>query len=249
MKLLTVATLSIGLLGLSDMIRAENAAGQSYYGTVNVGYTHAYGPPGYPSVPGQPSIVLVSPFNTTPIAFNALKNMILPDTNGVTSLSSLPPPAMGSFDFKTIASQQVYFGEWSNSGVDNDPTRVVYYSGETTGRVLPSTSVTYAVQGINNYSGTNLLTGELTASFGTAAPALTGTLSNNSLKIQLSAPIATADASFSGYAIVRNSSTQSLLSSGTTQGSFFGAGTTASIAGITKFTNRNYDTAFGGVVK
>ena len=40
-----------------------------------------------------------------------------------------------------------------------------------------------------------------------------------------------------------------LLSTGTTQGSFFGAGSTASLAGIAKFSDRNYDTAFGGVAK
>ena len=34
-----------------------------------------------------------------------------------------------------------------------------------------------------------------------------------------------------------------------TKGSFFGAGTNASLAGIAKFTNRDYDTAFRGVVK
>ena len=90
---------------------------------------------------------------------------------------------------------------------------------------------------------------DLTASFGNAAPTLTGSLSNSALKVQVTAAIDTATAGFAGTAQARNTATNALLSSGTSQGSFFGAGSTASLAGIAKFTNRDYDTAFGGVAK
>ncbi|WP_262381042.1 MULTISPECIES: Slam-dependent surface lipoprotein [unclassified Pseudomonas] len=179
--------------------------------------------------------------------------MAATDANGVSTITTaMMPPShstLGNFDFKQVANQQVYYGEWSQTGANNDPTRVVYYSGDTTGRVLPTASVTYAVQGINNYSGANVLSGDLTASFGTAAPTLVGSLSNSTLKVQLVANINTADASFAGNAAARDAVTNASLSTGTTQGSFFGAGATASLAGIAKFTDRNYDTAFGGVAK
>ncbi|WP_205300404.1 Slam-dependent surface lipoprotein [Pantoea sp. Ap-967] len=138
-------------------------------------------------------------------------------------------------------------GRWSQNGTDNDPTRVVYYSGDTAGRVLPTTNVSYAVQGISNYSGANLLSGNLNATFGNASPTLSGNLANGALKVQLNAGINTSTAAFSGIATAINPSTNATLSAGTTQGSFFGAGASASLAGIAKFANRNYDTAFGGV--
>ncbi|MGK9568480.1 hypothetical protein O6461_24620, partial [Salmonella enterica subsp. enterica] len=76
-----------------------------------------------------------------------------------------------------------------------------------------------------------------------------GSLSNSALKVQLSANINTADASFAGTARARDAVSNASLSTGTTQGSFFSAGSTASLAGIAKFSDRNYDTAFGGVAK
>ncbi|WP_432755788.1 Slam-dependent surface lipoprotein [Pseudomonas sp. WMBT8] len=207
----------------------------------------------HPGSAGQPAIGVKAFYNGTKVAFSGLKGMAATDANGVSTITTaMMPPShstLGNFDFKQVANQQVYYGEWSQTGANNDPTRVVYYSGDTTGRVLPTASVTYAVQGINNYSGANVLSGDLTASFGTAAPTLVGSLSNSTLKVQLVANINTADASFAGNAAARDAVTNASLSTGTTQGSFFGAGATASLAGIAKFTDRNYDTAFGGVAK
>lgn len=241
--------LTLTLLGLTSIVQAGNSSGQSYYDYFVAGSTHNYGTPEFPSTPGQPGVGLVNINSGTTLAFAALKNHARPDINGIYSLTHLPPPAWGHFDFKQVAGQEVYYGEWSNNDSHNAPTRVVYYSGNTAGRVLPIANVTYAVQGISNYSGSNLLHGELSASFGTAAPKLVGTLSNSNLTIQLAANINTFDANFSGPAGVRNTNDGTLLSTGSTQGSFFGAGTNASLAGIAKFTNRDYDTAFGGVVK
>lgn len=252
MKVFNYTVLAIALLGLAGVAQADSASGQSYSGAIVVGGTGA-ATPNHPSSPGVPAVGVTAFYNGAKVPFSGLKGMVATDAKGVTSITPAMMPAshsaLGHFDFKQVAAQQVYFGEWSQNGTHNDPTRVVYYSGDTAGRVLPTASVTYAVQGINNYTGANLLSGDLTASFGTASPTLSGSLSNSALKVALVANINTANASFSGAAQALNPSTNAELSKGTTQGSFFGAGANASLAGIAKFTDRNYDTAFGGVSK
>lgn len=252
MKTLNYTVLAIAFLGLTGVAQADSASGQSYTGAIVVGGTGASSP-NHPSSPGVPAVGVVAFYGGAKVPFSGLKGMVATDGNGVTTITPAMMPAshaaLGNFDFKQVANQQVYYGEWSQNGTNNDPTRVVYYSGDTAGRVLPTANVTYAVQGINNYSGANVLSGDLTASFGNAAPTLTGSLSNSALKVQVTAAIDTATAGFAGTAQARNTATNALLSSGTSQGSFFGAGSTASLAGIAKFSDRNYDTAFGGVAK
>ncbi len=252
MKSFNYTVLAVALFGLTGIAQAATSSAQSYEDAIIVDGTQGAGTPNHPGADGQPAVGVKAFYNGAKVPFSGLKGMVATDANGVTTITPAMMPAshsaLGNFDFKQVASQQVYFGEWSQNGATNDPTRAVYYSGDTSGRVLPTANVTYAVQGINNYSGANLLSGDLTASFGTAAPKLTGMLSNNNLKVALNANINTATASFSGNASALNAS-NALLSSGTTQGSFFGAGATASLAGIAKFENRNYDTAFGGARK
>ncbi|WP_095109641.1 Slam-dependent surface lipoprotein [Pseudomonas sp. Irchel 3E20] len=252
MKSFNCTVLALALLGLTGVAQADSASGQSYTGTIVVGGTGATSP-NHPSSPGQPAVGVLAFYGGAKVPFSGLKGMVATDTNGVTTITPAMMPAshsaLGNFDFKQVAAQQVYYGEWSQNGATNDPTRVVYYSGDTAGRVLPTTNVTYAVQGINNYSGANLLSGDLTATFGTAAPKLTGSLANSALKVQLSANIDTATASFNGAAVGQNLATGAAPIVGTTTGSFFGAGANASLAGIAKFADRNYDTAFGGVRK
>lgn len=253
MKTFNYTVLAVALLGLAGVAQADSSSGQSYDGTIIVEGASGTGSTNHPGSAGQPAVGVKAFYNGAKVTFAGLKGMVATDTNGVTTITPAMMPAshsaLGNFDFKQVASQQVYYGEWSQNGTNNDPTRVVYYSGDTTGRVLPTTSVTYAVQGINNYSGANVLSGNLTASFGTASPTLTGSLANSALRIGVSANINTATAAFSGTAAAQNPTTNALLSTGTTQGSFFGAGSTASLAGIAKFADRSYDTAFGGVAK
>lgn len=252
MKVLNVSLLAVALLGLAGVAQADSASGQSYSGAIVVAGSDG-GTPNHASQAGTPSVGVLAFYGGAKVGFSGLKGMVPADSNGVTTITPAMMPAshaaLGNFDFKQVSNQQVYFGEWSQNGTTNDPTRVVYYSGDNTGRVLPTTNVTYAVQGISNYSGANLLSGDLTASFGAAAPTLTGNLANGALKVQLAANIDKSTAAFSGAAVARNSTTNAQLSTGTTQGSFFGAGATASLAGIAKFADRNYDTAFGGVKK
>ncbi|HWD34495.1 Slam-dependent surface lipoprotein [Pseudomonas caricapapayae] len=253
MKSFNYTVLAVALFGLAGVAQAATSSGQSYDNAIVVDGTQGAGTPNHPSANGIPAVGVKAFHNGAKVAFSGLKGMVASDANGVTTITPAMMPAshsaLGNFDFKQVAAQQVYFGEWSQNGATNDPTRTVYYSGDTAGRVLPTASVTYAVQGINNYSGANLLSGDLTASFGTASPTLTGSLSNGALKVALAANINTANASFSGAAQALNPTTNAQLSTGTTQGSFFGAGANASLAGIAKFANRNYDTAFGGARK
>lgn len=252
MKVFNYTVLAVALFGLAGVAQADSASGQSYSGAIVVGGTGAT-TPNHPSSPGVPAVGVTGFHNGAKVPFSGLKGMVATDAQGVTTITPAMMPAshsaLGNFDFKQVATQQVYFGEWSQNGTHNDPTRVVYYSGDTAGRVLPTANVTYAVQGINNYSGANLLSGDLTATFGTAAPKLTGSLANSALKVQLSANIDTATASFNGAAVGQNLATGAAPIVGTTTGSFFGAGANASLAGIAKFADRNYDTAFGGVRK
>ncbi len=253
MKTFNYTVLAVALLGLAGVAQADVSSGQSYTGTIVVEGSSGTGSANHPGSAGQPAVGVLAFYGGAKVGFSGLKGMVATDTNGVTTITPAMMPAshaaLGNFDFKQVASQQVYYGEWSQNGTDNDPTRVVYYSGDNTGRVLPTATVTYAVQGINNYSGANVLSGDLTATFGNAAPTLTGSIANSTLRVGVNANISTSDASFAGSATARNATTNALLSNGTTKGNFYGAGTTASLAGIAQFTNRNYDTAFGGVAK
>ena len=253
MKTFNYTVLAVALLGLAGVVQADVSSGQSYSGTIVVEGTGGTGTVNHPGTPGQPAVGVLAFYGGAKVGFSGLKGMVATDANGVTTITPAMMPAshaaLGNFDFKQVATQQVYYGEWSQNGTHNDPTRVVYYSGDTTGRVLPTANVTYAVQGINNYSGANVLSGDLTASFGTASPTLTGSIANANLRVAVNANINTTTAAFSGSAAALNPTTNGLLSTGTTQGSFFGAGSTASLAGIAKFANRDYDTAFGGVAK
>lgn len=168
-------------------------------------------------------------------------------TNDFNSLGFLN--AVGEFNFQNVANGKVYFGEWSNPVNEQWSDRVVFYAGDDSNRVLPTTEVNYKVQGINKYTGNNQMSGELTASFNMEKPTLTGTLRNDTQSISLNATINTADASFNGTAQARHLSTDSTPVSGTTEGHFFGANESASLAGIAKFDDRNFDTAFGGTIK
>ena len=254
MKTFNYTVLAVALLGLTGVSQAATSSGQSYDGAIVVDGSSGTGSTNHPGSAGQPAVGVLAFYGGAKVGFAGLKGMVATDANGVTTITPAMMPAshaaLGNFDFKQIANSQVYYGEWSQNGTNNDPTRVVYYSGDTTGRVLPTANVTYAVQGINNYSGANVLSGDLTATFGNASPTLNGSISNSTLKVGIvNAAINTADASFAGNATARNSATNALLSSGTTKGSFFGAGSSASLAGIAKFTTRDYDTSFGGVAK
>ncbi|WP_330110566.1 Slam-dependent surface lipoprotein [Methylophaga thalassica] len=238
----TVQKLSILALalGLSGMAHATES-GQSYFGDITVGGTTSTSPD-HPGTVGTPGVGVTAFYGGAMVSFSGLTSMVSADGNGIYTITpAMMPPshaALGYFDFAKVSGEEVYFGEWSQNGTTNDPTRVVYYSGDDTGTTMPTTgTAAYTVKGINNYNGSNLLTGTLNANFGTGN--LSGSMSRTGLSIAINASINSADASFSGAALA-NSSTL-----GTTEGHFYGADA-AALAGIAKFANRDYDTAFGG---
>ncbi|WP_411851127.1 Slam-dependent surface lipoprotein [Stenotrophomonas sp. LGBM10] len=144
---------------------------------------------------------------------------------------------MGYFSFVKVGSGDVWFGEWSRDGASSFSNRQVYYVGDRTGTTLPAGTASYAVAGLNQFSGSNLLQGTFNADFG--AGTLTGVLNGTGLVVGVNASINAGSASFAGAAFANGAA-------GTTQGQFFGANA-ASLAGIATFAgNSQYDTAFGG---
>lgn len=245
-----ITSLGAALLGLIGSAHADVASKQSACCQLVVSGSEAPYPNDLEGA-GIPA-ASVSTYNSgAKISFNNLKALTPADKSGVTRIITSTLPAaersLGNFNFKQISNQQVYFGEWSQDGLKNDPSRTVYYAGDNSGRVMPTTPVTYAVQGISNYSGANMMSGELTATFGSSIPGVTGTLANNNLKVEINAII--NGNWFDGGAKAIDPSTNAQLASGWSKGSFFGAGKTASLAGIASFANHDFDVAFGGVKK
>lgn len=200
---------------------------------------------GGPHVAGRPGIGVYTMGTSQKVDFQGLQLFAAPDVNGVSNLvSPITPPThsgMGVFHFAKIAGQNVYFGEWSQSA-PTDGTHTVYYAGDNTGTTVPTSGVaTYAVAGLNQYNGANKLNGTLTANFG--AGQLSGSLSNGSLTVNIgTAAISGTGFSGSGASASVGGGT---VASGGVSGQFFGANA-AALAGITRFDDRLYDTAFGG---
>ena len=153
---------------------------------------------------------------------------------------------LGVFNFSQVGTNDVWFGEWSASGVSGDATRTVYYSGADADTSVPTTgSATYTVVGINNYDGTaaSLLNGTLTANFGTAT--LTGSMtSTNGLTVNVGTASINSDASVTGSNAVAIESASVVASSGDVSAQFYNG--QADLAGFVDFTGTDYDTAFGG---
>jgi len=151
-----------------------------------------------------------------------------------------PHGNLGYFNFVQVASEAVFFGEWSkDEASSSDPTHTVYYAGEAGNVIgnLPTQTATYTVVGINNGA---LLSGSLTANFG-GDNQLTGEFSNNNLKIGITAAIDAENARFSGTATANEDGDY-----GFTEGHFFGNEATA-LAGIANFGVADpRNTAFGG---
>jgi hypothetical protein len=141
-----------------------------------------------------------------------------------------------SYSFAQVAAQDVWFGEWSSSNTPNFANRTVFYVGDSKNSTVPQQGVaTYAVKGINQFSGNNALNGTLTANFGDRT--LQGQLSNSQLNIGINSRI--VNTTFEGGAIANGNTT------GKVQGQFFGTNA-AGLAGIATFDNKTLNTAFGG---
>ncbi len=148
---------------------------------------------------------------------------------------------LGRYAFDTIKNggSEVYYGEWFGKEYAKVTNRGVYYSGDKRATQMPVSGVAnYAVKGINNYTGNNPLTGTLRADLGQKV--LTGSMKNNAMQLDIYSRIKPSSASFEGYARANSHY-------GKTEGHFFDNGASA-LAGIAKFkTDRNLDTAYGGV--
>lgn len=237
---LTIVALTLGVSGMA--FATQSAISDTTYIKVG-GITST--PNDHPGTQGDPGVGVKAFYSGAMVGFSGLDAMVTDDANGVNTITPAMMPAthseFGHFDFAKVSGQEVYFGEWSENGTTNDPTRTVYYSGDDTGTSLPTGgTANYAVKGINNYDGSNLLTGTLTADFG--AQTLAGSISNSALTVAVNAMVNTSTASFGGGA---TATVGGVDTQGLTQGHFFGANA-AALAGIATFVDSQYDTAFGG---
>ncbi|MCM8510802.1 hypothetical protein J0904_01695 [Acinetobacter bereziniae] len=239
--------LSIGLVGAaqaaivgesSDVSKIEVAA------TGSLGPTHPNSGVGFG---------IKDFYNGTVVAFSGFNGYA--DGNGVVRLNpylpGLPPThaAIGYANYKQVPTQDVWFGEWNAEAKDAsgnrlgtvDPTtHTVYYNGKDADTSVPSTgTANYSVQGVNNYNGSNLLSGTFTANFATKQ--LTGSLSDSSRTFNLGTATINNDATISGS----NASWTGGPSGGDVSGQFYNS--QSSLAGIATFVGNNtYDVAFGG---
>lgn len=242
MKKLQTMAVVWGLLAVVGQAQAVVAGAESDGTYVKVGETAAGGP-GHPGQAGQPGIGVHNVAAFTKVAFSGLQQMVPADGNGVTKIAAAPGSHrdMGDFNFTKVANSDVYFGEWSQTGNVADGTHTVYYSGKDKTTNMPTSGqADYAVVGINNYSGNNLLTGTFKADF--AKNTLKGDIANSALAVNVDAKINSANASFAGKATGNGNI------AGKTQGHFFG-NSAAQLAGMATFTDRSKDVSFGGSKK
>jgi len=242
----------LAAFGMVSTVQAEVQSGISNNNAaINVGSTEGDSghPPGGSDLPG---IGHSSLHDGKRVSFASLQAL---GTNSSTGEPSnwtrtkidptvLPVPPdhanIGYFDFVQVASEAVYFGEWSQNDNAGDSTYTVYYAGQAGNVVntLPVQTATYTVVGINQG---NSLAGSLTANFG-GDNTLTGALFNSSLTIDIVAAINSSDASFSGAAFAN---TGNGFVDGESKGHFFGDAA-AALAGIATFGDVSLNTAFGG---
>ncbi|SFU90242.1 Slam-dependent surface lipoprotein [Xenorhabdus koppenhoeferi] len=243
MKKLNVLVAAVAALGFMAQAQAAVGSGQSQEETtprIKVGATQpGSGPHGGKS--GEPGIGVSSVYGGQITGFTGLTRMAPADSNGVHNISMAGTPgshgSMGVFHFSKVANADVYFGEWSQTGQASDSTHTVYYAGKDITTNMPTDgTATYEVKGINQYSGSNALSGTLTADFGEQT--LRGSMSNTAMEIGIDANIQ-SDAQFTGLATTGDLE-------GETQGHFFG-NSASSLAGYATFEDdRSKDTAFGG---
>ncbi|HBK46414.1 MAG TPA: hypothetical protein DDZ67_08260 [Xanthomonadaceae bacterium] len=153
---------------------------------------------------------------------------------------------LGVFAFVQAGTQDVWAGEWNSKKTDAAglATHTVYFIGDNADTSVPASgSANYAVTGINNYNGSNALSGTFTANFG--AHTLTGSIQNaTGFAVNIGTATINSNASISGNGAVASISGTTLASNGAVSGQFFNS--QASLAGIATFANNQYDTAFVG---
>lgn len=279
MKLQKLAFILAATLGVVGTSQAAIVSGQS---DSTVGFI--LGNAGTVSAPISGATVAGVFSNNDLQAFNHFKAFGA-DGNGVysfiSSVAFAPYPwipehkELGYWGFKGLGHSDAYFGEWApenRSGSPSTPNgsidytkRTVYYIGNDSGYTPATSSITYSVQGINRYnavSANKLLTGDLTATFGSTNK-ITGsltrtsgvnvdTLTFNTVGFNASTGVISSALYGGSASATYNTIGSSTVTGGVVTGQFLGNQTAAASAnaaglvGIVDFTNRNYDTAFGG---
>jgi hypothetical protein len=253
--------LSIALAGTAQA-QIVIASGTSDAGNVDIGEStvnggpHVSGRVGFwvPALPTSPSQVFVD--------FQGLQGFVPPSAYTVTTVNNptgtiTDHSQYGRFDFTRASGANLYFGEWSQTGVATDGDHTVYYAG--TGQTNVSTPIvaataTYSVVGINDYA-TNAAVLNTTGSGGSTFTAHFngsngGTLSGTLVGHQT---VALSNVGISGATFgTANGGSASITPNGSSarsavvNGAFFGSNA-AALAGIaTVSSERNLDTAFGG---
>lgn len=211
---------------------------------------------GGPHTAGKVGIWVPNLTSTQYVDFQGLQSVLGTDANGVTTFINTTGTVTdhskyGRFDFAKVSGQDIYFGEWSQTGSATAGDHTVYYGGTGASSSVPSSgSATYSVKGISDYQNRGILTGTFTANFTGSGGTLTGSLANAASTYGVNigtATIATSGTFTGGGATATGSGGTTLASSGLVTGRFFGTNVDA-LAGLVSFsgTNRQYSTAFGG---
>jgi len=258
MKQHVLALAVLAAFGLVSTAQAEVQSGISNpNAAIRVGEAEL-GTPSHPFEPGDPGIGHEKLANGARISFSSLQT--LGDTTGtgaagdwkVTHIAppELPPgvpphTGIGYFNFAQVASEAVFFGEWSqNEASSSDTTHTVYYAGQAgdVAATLPGGEVTYNVKSLNNAytASADLPNSILTANFGTWSASSTGDITFDEGVILVDADNRVALFA-DGVSVTSVSGTD-----GDLVGDFFGTGA-SSVAGIITFAGETAkDTAFGG---
>tara|TARA_R110002124_G_scaffold74369_1_gene199669 strand:+ start:4872 stop:5618 length:747 start_codon:yes stop_codon:yes gene_type:complete len=245
MKAIYLSVLATSLLSVSALSQAAVIGAESDDTNIEVGTSNI---PFGPHTAGLPGVGVYTTGKGSKVDFAGLSSYST-QSNGVYTLSApidVDEPnhsGMGVFNFAKVSNANVYFGEWSQTGTTGDSSRTVFYVGDDTGTSVPTSgTATYSVSGINEYSGSNLMSGSFNVNFGTNE--LDGYVENASFGVTVDGNI--SGAAISGSATAYDASTfTELEENGVLTGNFFGSDA-AALAGIATFSNRDYDTAFGG---
>ncbi|MTC42786.1 Slam-dependent surface lipoprotein [Providencia sp. wls1921] len=241
----TKVTLIAMLVGVSTCASAvtESAQSQTYESErsdITIGETQvAHGPFG--GEEGSPGVGYRHKSEGKRISFSGLTKMIMfPKEGNVYVINGTPHREvdMGKFQFSKVADAEVYYGDWSQTGVVGDAKHTAFFSGlDATTAVPTEGKATYTIAGINQYDGEKQLSGTFEADFGDKD--YTGSLQGEELKIALEGQIQDAG-SFSGSATANDT----VL--GLSYGRFFGENA-EHVGGVAVFnSDHKYDTAFGG---
>lgn len=181
---------------------------------------------------------------------------------GAPSTWPIDHSGLGVWAFKQIGTQDVYFGEWNKEGTTQGSkvanTHTVFYVGSNTSSTPTSGTATYSIEGINNYNRNtasaqyNLLSGSLNVTYGSGTTgkfsgSLTGGTADTKTITFTNIGINASNGKFGtaiGGSVTGTNQSNVSIGSGTVDGQFFNTAT--SLAGFAKFSDRKYDTAFGG---